>query len=510
MGICFWPVPATAAEITTNGLGGGAWSEAATWRGGAVPKAEDEVTIRKGDAVVFDRNDDGKTTCAKLFIDPKGALRFKTKAGKIVFTTPGQIESFGQLKLDGTASADDVHELRLTGKTVEDRAIKFEKGGALLVAGKANLPGGKRNVFITALDPDPKATEPWSQIDVKSGMLDVQRAELHHIKLRGVDIDNTGTKPGERCNIIANRFLGRCNVLLENCDTPHANENAFEYPGDPWQQPAALYLNGCPLAEVKNNSVKGYFYYAYSFYVCTDCVVMGNTSEKCYVGIYCVGTAMFKGNTFKDASCGYTVTSMSGTIEDDVFERTALGVHLAGATIQMTNPVMKDPPKEYRLIEFSAGEVTLINCDIGPELISLPKTLPMPMTDKPLVTSMQFLVLKVNGEVPEDSVVDIRTINPNPPIAPGAADLNIRNAPAPLVGGKTPLPLSLSPIALKGWVIEKDGKTTPAPEYNVRVLAPAEPGKDAKILKTVKVRPVGKWRRPTPQDATPTLEIDLK
>src|SRR5262245_52791577 len=66
---CGYSSVVRAGEITTNGTGGGAWSEPATWRGGAVPKPDDEVTIRKGDAVVFDRNDDGKITCAKLFID---------------------------------------------------------------------------------------------------------------------------------------------------------------------------------------------------------------------------------------------------------------------------------------------------------------------------------------------------------------------------------------------------------------------------------------------------------
>ncbi len=134
----------------------------------------------------------------------------------------------------------------------------------------------------------------------------------------------------------------------------------------------------------------------------------------------------------------------------------------------------------------------------------------LPKTDKPLVTSMQILVLKVDGKVPEDSVVDVRTVNPNPPIAPGAMDPNVRNSPAPLVGGRTPLPESLSPIILRGWMIDKDGKMVQAPEYNVRVLAPAEEGKEAKVLKALKVRPVGKWHRPSANDPTPTVEVSLK
>ncbi len=496
------------AEITTNGTGGGPWSGAATWRGGVVPKADDEVTIRKDDTVVFDRNDDGKTTCAKLNIDPRGGLKFKTGAGKVIFVVPGPIESFGFLRLDGTTAADDCHEIRLTGKTPEDRTIKFEKGGALVVSGKANLPGGKRNVLIVSKAPDPKAMDLTAKIEVKNGILDVQRAEFQDVKLEGNDIDNTGSKAGERCKVIGNRLLGRSGISLLSCDTPHILDNLMEFPGGPWQLAPAIALNSCPLAEVKNNTIKGFFYYALSIYGCTDSVIVGNTSEKCHVGAYCVGTSMFKGNTFREAGIGFVVTSMTGTMDDTVFEKTLIGIHLAGATVQMANAVFKDPPKDYRLIDFSAGEVTLINCPDGPDRITIPKMLPK--TDKPLVTSMHFLLLKVNGSVPEDTQVDVKTAKPVPPLAPGAVDLNARNVPAPLIGGKTPLPQSLSPIILKGWVIEKDGKTTPAPEYNVRIVAPAEDGKEGKVLKTLTVKPDEKWFRAKPNDPAPTLEVSLK
>ncbi len=499
-----------AAEATTNGTGGGPWSEAATWRGGAVPKADDEVTIRKGDVVVFDRNDDGKTTCAKLFIDPQGALRFKTGIGKVVFVAAGVVESVGLVKLDGTAAATDFHEFRLAGKTAEERAMKFEKGGGLVVSGKANLPGGKHNVLIASRPPDPKAMDVTAAIEVKGGTIDVQRADFQDVKLDGKEIDNTGARPGERCHIAGNAFHGKCNLNLVSCDTPVVADNLLEYPGGPWHMPAAMALNGCPLAEVKNNTIKGMFYYAFSIYGCSDCVVAGNTMDKQAVGIYCVGTAMFKGNTFREVGSGFVVTSMTGTIEDCVFEKTSTGIHLAGATIQMTNSVYRDPPKEgCRAIYYDGvNEATLVNCNFGPEQVVFPK--PPAKAEKPMVTAMYYLILKVNGEVPEDTQVDVRTTNPNPPIAPGAADLNVRNVPAPLLGNRTPLPQSLSPILVKAWVIDKEGKKQPAPEYTVRVLAPAEEGKERKVLKTLSVKPEAKWYRPKPNDPVPTLEVSLK
>jgi hypothetical protein len=496
---------APAAEVTTNGTGGGMWTDPATWRGKAVPKPQDEVTIRKGDDVVFDRNDDSKTTCAKLFIDPQGALRFKTGAGKVVFVVAGPVESFGTMKLDGAASADDLHEFRLTGKTPEERSVKFDKGSGLVVSGKAGLPGGRHNARIVSRAPDPKAADVSAAVEVKAGTLDVLRADFEDVQLKGTEIDNTGDKPGERVNVRSCRFHGNTDLSLASCDSPVVTDNTLEYPGGPWHMPPAILLNGCPLAEVKNNAVKGSFYYAFNIYGCTDAAVAGNSTDGPYIGIYCVGTAAFKGNKVRGAGGGQIVTSFTGTVEDAVFEKCGYGIDVAGATVQLTNCAYRDPPKAGHAVEFAQGEVTLINCDFGPDAINLPK--PLPPADKPRMTAMQYLVLKVNGTLPEDAQIDVRTVGLN--LAAGAADPNVRNVPAPLVGNRTPLPQSLSPILVQGWSIDKDGKTQPAPEYTVRVLAPAEGDKEPKVLKALTVKPDAKWYRPKPNDPAPTLEVSL-
>jgi len=293
---------------------------------------------------------------------------------------------------------------------------------------------------------------------------------------------------------------------LITCDTPLVAENVFDYTGPAWHQPAAIALNGCPLADVKNNSIKGYFYYAFSVYSCSDAVLSGNSSDKCYVGVYSVGATTFKGHRVREAGGGFALTSFTGTLEDCIFEKCAYGVGVSTATVQMTSCVYRDPPKDGHAIDFASGEVTLINCEFGPESVVLPKVLPK--ADKPFITAMHYLILKVNGEVPEDSEVEVRTANLK--VAPGAADLNVRNSPAPLVGRRTPLPESLSPLILRAWVLDKDGKTVPAPEYSVRVLAPAQDGKERKILKTLTVKPDAKWFRPKPNDPVPTLEVSLK
>src|SRR5204862_6192857 len=85
---------ASAAEVHSNGLGGGDWSDPLSWREKSMPTPEDDAVISRGDVIAFDRNDDGKTTCKQIFIDPNGTFTFKTGQGRVVCSVGGQIESF--------------------------------------------------------------------------------------------------------------------------------------------------------------------------------------------------------------------------------------------------------------------------------------------------------------------------------------------------------------------------------------------------------------------------------
>src|SRR5205085_10227354 len=86
---------ARAAEVHTNGTGGGLWSNPATWRTKAPPGPDDSAVISAGDSVTFDGGEDrAKTSCKDLYIDAGGALNFNPGA-KRVLTLAGPLESYG-------------------------------------------------------------------------------------------------------------------------------------------------------------------------------------------------------------------------------------------------------------------------------------------------------------------------------------------------------------------------------------------------------------------------------
>jgi hypothetical protein len=124
---------------------------------------------------------------------------------------------------------------------------------------------------------------------------------------------------------------------------------------------------------------------------------------------------------------------------------------------------------------------------------------------------MHFLVAQLKGQFPPGASIDVRTAAPAVPLAAGADDPNVRNSPAPvLTSGFTPLPKTLEPLILRGWMFDPDGKPVVAPEYQLRVLAPAAAAAGERpVLKTVSVTPGESWYRPLPNDKKATVEVTL-
>src|SRR5581483_9441163 len=96
-------------------------------------------------------------------------------------------------------------------------------------------------------------------------------------------------------------------------------------------------------------------------------------------------------------------------------------------------------------------------------------------------------VVAVKG-APAGSLVEVRTANPAP--AAGAADPNVRNSPAAVADGLTPLPATVNPLLVRAWSLDAAGKPTPPPEYTVKVLGPPpKEGAERPVLRAVPFRP---------------------
>jgi hypothetical protein len=501
---------AHAGEISTNGIGGGPWSDPATWRGKVVPTAADDVFIQKLDIVTFDRNDDGKVSCRKLQIDPKGVLTFKTGAGKQICCVAEAIESFGVIKLDGTKSASAFVELRMVGTSADKRKIKLNKGANLLLYGKANLPENRRNAALSSPKLADQKDEILCQVEADGGVsIDWQRAILTDVKLQAQKLDNTGAKVNERLNLIDNQFVGKARVWLHSCDTPIISKNSFDYTDKTPLTEAAIAVYFGPLAEIKNNTIRGAYAIGITVNYQSDSVVEGNTIERCVAGItggYGIPNTMIKRCIVRGCETGIRLEGATGVLEDTIVEGSMTAFSHENSILQLTNFQVKDLNAKGTAVNFLTGKLTLLNCNIAPAQIKVGAQ-PATAKDDP-VTCLQYAVIRVK-DAPVDCLIEVRSVDPK--LAADAADPNVRNSPAPLNAGQTPLPKTLNPLIVKAWSIDLKGKLQAAPEYNVKVIgAAAKEGAVRPLLKMMTFRPQENAFRALLDDATPTLEVTLK
>ena len=203
-------------------------------------------------------------------------------------------------------------------------------------------------------------------------------------------------------------------------------------------------------------------------------------------------------------------------MEDVTIEGCTSGYYHNGIA-QITNLVVRNmQPNNAYDIYYGSGSLKLVNCNIKPEQIqrnpgAFPPQLPTEKRRPIAVESMHFLVAQLKGQYPPGASIDVRTAAPAVPPSAGAADPNVRNSPAPVLSsGFTPLPKSLEPLILRGWMFDPDGKPVAAPEYQLRVLAPATAAAGERpVLKTVSVKPDETWYRPQANDKKATVEVTL-
>jgi hypothetical protein len=499
-----------AAEIHSNGLGGGDWSDPLSWREKTVPTPEDDAVVSRGDVIAFDRNDEGKVSCKQLFVDPGGTFTFKTGAGRVVFAPAGRIESYGVILMDGSKSSADKLELRLSGKTLDERTVNVLKGGSFSVRGRRNLAHGKHNVTLTAV-PVEKQTLLESLVYVEDGAIcDVRGAEIVSLHLSTRDLDNTGAEAGERCNIVDNHFTGIAHLTVSVCDSPLIADNRFELTTVSAFGQSAMYVILCSLADIHGNHVKGRYAHGIQARQMVDSALVDCTFEEVSSGIYWYGTnGMLKDCRAHKCGTGVVCTSMTGVLENIEIDACTTGYAHTIATAQLNNVRVTNVPEKGTVISFHAGPLTLLNCQFEPEQIVFTNKAGAKAKDGvPVIQCFRYLVAKLNGKVTAGTQVVVRTAGRDP--ASRAADLNVRNSPARVgSSGLTPLPDTLEPLIVKDWSYDDQLELVASPEYVLEVLPPGGPSGPAKPLATQAIKPAPTWYRAQPNDITPTVEVRL-
>ena len=158
-------------------------------------------------------------------------------------------------------------------------------------------------------------------------------------------------------NVNGCRFNGRSRILFNSCDTPAITNSQFdETEGGFGAFPnPAIYLYGSPLAEAKNNVIRGR-YVGINGTAQSESVVVGCTIEKCSTGLYWHGTnGMLKDLTIRECADGISTNIMSGSLENITIEKCKIGYSHVSATVQATNLVIKDVPKDGKAVHYTSG-----------------------------------------------------------------------------------------------------------------------------------------------------------
>jgi len=500
------PLVGAAAEIYSNGVGGGVWSDAATWRGGKCPAGQDTVVITSHDFVTYDGGESEDVDCAGLAIDPDGALVIKAAVPKRVLTVAGPIDTFGALRMDGVGSPGGAVCLRLTGSNEEARTIRVGKRGSLLIYGEPSLPMDQLNVRVTGLAGEGETPPPRVVVVAGNGAaIDWCNAAFDNLKATVSEIDNTGFEAGERINVNGCHFLGLSELAISSCDTPTVIGNRIDNPTYSLGA-GALSAVYCTLPEFRGNTVIGRHYMGISIVHSADSMLVDNTIEGAVMGIYWVGTnAMGAGNVVRRCDIGMHLTSMSGLVQNSTVEHCLAGIQLQSSEAQLVDTRWVDQPEGARPLSLNQSSARFLNIPLKADDVVFGEK--PAKGESPYAQSLCYLIVAVNGNRTLATRVTVRTEG----VDPDKPDPNVRNAIAPILSnGLTPLPQSLMPIIVAAWSVGMDGVVTPSPRY---VITAWEPAADAdpprKVLATATVQADSSWYRENPNAPVATVELTI-
>lgn len=493
-------------EHHSNGLGGGRWTDADTWRGGKVPTEDVHVVITAGDTVVYDGGDASSMTCRALSLDPGGVLTFRMDGRTHRLRVAGPVHSFGTIRVDATRERASIAILELASDQVEERRLHLRDGSSLLLYGARRSRDGDANVKLISRQ---GASSEHGILDTSGNvMIDLQQATVSAMQCRLSDIDNTGYQPAQRLNIVNSRFKEGARLILERCDTPNVSGNRFSAPGSS-SAAVAITLEECHLATIRENVVHGYPTGLLARRD-VDPSITANSMESVGTGLRLVETrnSMLNNNRISKADRGIIADRTDGAMDGLYLTSVQTGIVLRETSFQCLNVFFDERPSRSVPLLLQSASATLVNADIPIDAIQLEGNRPH---GSAWVETLYYALVRVKGNLPERAVVQISTAAVSGGVPASGADMNVRNSPARLSeAGWTPLPRTRRALMLRGPSINAQREKRNAPFYDLKVLPVVDsPDAATGTLHSQVVEPDSTWFRREPDAMQATLEVTL-
>jgi hypothetical protein len=143
-------VPDFCAQPTATTIGGGAWSNPATWSGGRVPGTGDRVVVSAEHTIVYDLSSDARLTCVEV----RGHLRFATSANTRMSTANLTVMDEGFLEV-GSATApiaeNVIAEIVVADQKIDRQLDPAELGAGIESLGKITMHGATKSPTFVRL-----------------------------------------------------------------------------------------------------------------------------------------------------------------------------------------------------------------------------------------------------------------------------------------------------------------------------------------------------------------------
>jgi hypothetical protein len=267
----------TFGNVTSNGTGGGLWSAPATWTGGVVPTAGDNVTIKNGDNVTID------VAAAALSVTvgqgTSGTLQFEATTARTLTVGTDVTVTQGASFTSNSAGTINTHLLSLGGNLTNNGVLDFSTNTNTAGAG-ISFTGAANNTFGGT-----GATTDVRTITLNKGTSNSNILELNpsNFTVQGTSVDGTPMA-----------FLTLTNGTLKVSGTFPLTGRVFTAAGYTIGATAGFWLNNPNVTVAAQN---------------------GSATEagllRISQGVYNIGTATGNSMGF---SAGSTVTVEGGTI----------------------------------------------------------------------------------------------------------------------------------------------------------------------------------------------------